>query len=264
MLSVRNEGKPPDTRANSPLTGTPDRASIPVHQAGQLTLLIPNIGPADRCLAVAAPKAEMEQGPATAGYHSPFLHLPTPQVPIAVGDGTRYVDAGRTTLRCHCASPVEGRNHPPEAEKSALLPRRKMRTYCHKGFVYKSLRQGPPHAPLQIRRKNGDIRCLIAPVAKLDPSRVKIETYSPADPVLITRAHMRPLKRAEKRGRGGKILLAPMTGKTAKSPANNPGTETQRSPVSSPEYIMTSWRLSTSRPSSMAIIMSSASAIILA
>ena len=50
VLSVRNEGKPPNTRANSPLTGTPDRASTPVHQAGRETLLIPNIGPADRCL----------------------------------------------------------------------------------------------------------------------------------------------------------------------------------------------------------------------
>ena len=130
VLSVRNEGKPPNTRANSPLTGAPDRASTPVHQAGQLTLLIPNIGPADQCLAVAPPKAEMEQGPATAGYHSPFLHLPTPQVPIAVGDGTRYVDAGRTTLRCHCASPVARQEssirggkirHTPPSENEDIL-----------------------------------------------------------------------------------------------------------------------------------------------
>ena len=151
-----------------------------------------------------------------------------------------------------------------EAENSASQPRRKMRTYCHTGFVYKSLRQGPPHAPPRIRRKNEDIRCLIAPVAKLDPSRVKMRTYGQDGIVLITRAHMRPLKRAEKRGLGGKIPSAPMTGKTAKSRAENPGTESQRSPESSPEYIMTSWRMSTSRPSSIAIIMSSASAIILA
>ena len=139
-----------------------------------------------------------------------------------------------------------------------------MRTYCHTGFVYKSLRQGPPHAPRRIRRKNGDIRCLIAPLANLDPSRVKTGTYCPADPVLISRAHMRPQNRAEKRGRGGKILPALMAGKTAKTRAKNPGMEGQRSPASSPEYIMTSWSMSTSRPSSIAIIISSASAIILA
>ena len=93
-------------------------------------------------------------------------------------------------------------------KKSASQPRRKTRTYCHTGFVYKSLRQGPPHAPPGIRRKNGDIHRRTPSVAKLDPSRVKMRTYSPADVVLITRAHMRPQKRAEKRGRGGKILLA--------------------------------------------------------
>ena len=158
----------------------------------------------------------------------------------------------------------KGWNYGAEADNSASQPRRKMRTYCHTGFVYKSLRQGPPHAPLRIRRKNGDIRRRTPSVAKLDPPRVKIETYGQDGVVLITRAHMRPLKRAEKRGLGGKIPSAPMTGKTAKSRAENPGTESQRSPASSPEYIMTSWRMSTSRPSSIAIIMSSASAIILA
>ena len=219
VLSVRNEGKPPNTSERNS-SGPSGRPGDPPHPGTR--------GPVP---AVDAPKAEIEQVPPT----------------------------GATAHRRW-----KGWNYGAEADNSASQPRRKTRTYCHTGFVYKSLRQGPPHAPLRIRRKNGDIRRLIAPVAKLDPSRVKMETYSPADPVLISRAHMRPLKRAEKRGRGGKILPAPMAGKTAKSRAENPGTETQRSPVSSPEYIMTSWRMSTSRPSSMAIIMSSASAIILA
>ena len=107
---------------------------------------------------------------------------------IASAGGYYPTESGRGKQNPH--SPTLGRQpqtpthrpgistprHGSKAGKSASQPRRKTRTYCHKGFVYKSLRQGPPHAPSRIRRENGDIRRLTAPLAKVDPSRVKMET----------------------------------------------------------------------------------------
>ena len=177
------------------------------------------------------------------------------------GRGGTGMDASTTTIP---VTPRAPQKHHPEAENSASQPRRKTRTYCHTGFVYKSLRQGPPHAPLRIRRKNGDIRRLIALSSKTRSVTGENGDILSGGPCPYhARAHEAP-KPGRKKGARRKNPPRPMAGKTAKTRAGNPGTEGQRSPGSTPEYIMTSWRMSTSRPSSIAIIMSSASAIILA
>ena len=79
-------------------------------------------------------------------------------------------------------------------------------------------------------------------------------------PSLITRARMRPPQMAKKGGQGAFSRLAPQTRNCPSRAA--PAPEIYSSSASRPEYFMTSWRMSTSRPSSIAMIMSSASSTI--